>query len=52
MSKAKMYGCFKPVKRNCTPPRWGKVPRGNNSGDNTSPGQPGREGDNNGMQKL
>ena len=28
MSKAKMYGCFKPVK-NCTPPRWGKVPRGN-----------------------
>lgn len=24
MSKAKMYGCFKPVKRNCTPPRWGK----------------------------
>lgn len=23
-----MYGCFKPVKRNCTPPRWGKVPRG------------------------
>ena len=31
MSKAKMYGCFKPepVKRNCTPPRWGKVPRGN-----------------------
>lgn len=29
MSKAKMYGCFKPVKRNCTPPKWGKVPRGN-----------------------
>ena len=29
MSKAKMYGCFKPVKRNCTPPRWVKVPRGN-----------------------
>lgn len=23
MSKAKMYGCFT-VKRNCTPPRWGK----------------------------
>lgn len=29
MSKAKMYGCFRPVKRNCTPPKWGKVPRGN-----------------------
>ena len=29
MSKAKMYGCFKPVKRNCTPPRGGRVPRGN-----------------------
>lgn len=28
MSKAKMYGCFTPVK-NCTPPRWGKVSRGN-----------------------
>nr|DAM02585.1 MAG TPA: hypothetical protein [Caudoviricetes sp.] len=23
-----MYGCFN-LKRNCTPPRWGKVPRGN-----------------------
>lgn len=31
MSKAKMYGCFT-VKRNCTPPRWGKVPRGNKCG--------------------
>lgn len=31
MSKAKMYGCFKPepVKRNCPPPMWGRVPRGN-----------------------
>ena len=28
MSKAKMYGCFKPVK-SYTPPRWGKVPQGN-----------------------
>ena len=28
MSKAKMYGCFKPVKRNCTPTRLGKVHRG------------------------
>ena len=31
MSKAKMYGCFKPVKQKSTPPRWGKVPRGNKS---------------------
>lgn len=29
MSKPKMYGYFKPVKRNCTPPRWKKVPQGN-----------------------
>lgn len=29
MSEAKMYGCFKPIKRNCNPPRWGKVPPGN-----------------------
>jgi hypothetical protein len=29
MSKAKMYGCFKPVKQKRTPPKWGKVPQGN-----------------------
>lgn len=34
MSKAKMYGCFNPVKRNCTPPRWGKAPRGNKGKQN------------------
>lgn len=28
MSKAKMYGYFKPGK-NCAPPRWKKIPQGN-----------------------
>lgn len=28
MSTAKMYGCFKPVKRDCTPRRWGRCLEG------------------------